>query len=190
MRGLRISWLIVGIRFVSFRCGGVCLSAGAPHEPSFGPRRSDARVLISSKSEQPNEKAGTRALGVPAGTARPFNCHDLDGRRTAHVSKVRAVYARWVKASSDSPRQGRPRPIRQTMVSKIRHAWPFSSRRQQGEWDGGGFNPSRPAEGPLRCRRLRRRGPRRPARAPGPRRPWLGVRTAKGRARADHTDPA
>ncbi|EKY25953.1 hypothetical protein HMPREF0185_02661 [Brevundimonas diminuta 470-4] len=58
--------------------------------------------MLSSRTRRPNRKTGTRASGVPAGAARPFDCHDLSERRTAHLSKVRGFYARSVNRSRDS----------------------------------------------------------------------------------------
>jgi len=85
-RGLRISWLIVGISLGSLRSMGACaFRPERPGEPSFRttPRR---RPGLSSEPEpRPNEKTGTRALGVPAGTARPLDCDDPGARRTGSL---------------------------------------------------------------------------------------------------------
>ena len=62
---------------------------------------------LEPEARPPNEKTGTRASGVPAGTARPLNCHDPGTRRTGNLESGRLLRAggQKVKGGADP---GRP----------------------------------------------------------------------------------
>ena len=52
---------------------------------------------LEPAARRPNEKTGTRASGVPAGTARPLNCHDPGTRRTGNLESGRLLRAGGLK---------------------------------------------------------------------------------------------
>ena len=52
---------------------------------------------LEPATRRPNEKTGTRASGVPAGTARPLNCHDPGTRRTGNLESGRLLRAGGLK---------------------------------------------------------------------------------------------
>ena len=53
-------------------------------------------------ARHPNRKTGTRASGVPAGTARPLNCHDPGTRRTGNLESGRLLRAGGLKVKGGS----------------------------------------------------------------------------------------
>jgi hypothetical protein len=52
---------------------------------------------LEPTARHPNEKTGTRASGVPAGAARPLNCHDPGTRRTGNLESARLLRAGGLK---------------------------------------------------------------------------------------------
>jgi hypothetical protein len=57
---------------------------------------------FKAAARHPNRKTGTRASGVPAGTARPLSCHDPGTRRTGNLESGRLLRAGGLKVKGGS----------------------------------------------------------------------------------------
>ena len=95
-------------------------------EPSF--RKTLTRrpgFDLEPTARRPNEKTGTRASGVPAGTARPLNCHDPGTRRTGNLESGRLLRAGGLKVKSGEPEGAAPDASLLHPEPHYRHARPL-----------------------------------------------------------------
>ena len=85
-------------------------------EPSFRTTLTRRPGFALELEARPNEKTGTRASGVPAGTARPLNCHDPGTRRTGHLESGRLLRA--------GGRQVKGRPVSSSLNRVVKRILP------------------------------------------------------------------